>query len=263
MCTTGAIIFCEDEYVLFKNKDFAKKHFKDHLVIEHDLWGASGTETFAEEDAVKEVFSGLSIGANSHGLLCCDSHVNYEPTGAANYDKLVEVVLRDAKDVDSALAALEVHLFDHPSWAGNLVLADGKKVARVEVRGNKLEVQDDAYSIVSTNHQFLFKEDNPAASVSSTERLSSASKRLTSASCIEDVFTLLSSHDRGATGVCNHQIELKTVYSYVLHYKAGIKKLYVTNQQPCETTKYVELVLPIGDKWSEAAVTTFNELYPN
>ena len=263
MCTTGAIIFCEDEYVLFKNKDFAKKHFKDNLVVEANLWGASGTETFAEEDITKEVFSGLSIGANSHGLLCCDSHVNYEPLGAANYDKLVEVALRQAKDVDSALGALKVHLFDNPSWAGNLVLTDGIKTARVEVRGNELQVHEDLHCVVSTNHQFLFDSDNPCASVSSTERLSSAGKRLASASSIEDVFTLLSSHDRGNTGVCNHQIELKTVYSYMLHYKAGVQTLYVTNEQPCETAQYQKLVLPIGSEWSEAAATVFEESYPN
>jgi hypothetical protein len=263
MCTTGAIVLSKDEYILFKNKDFGKKQFQDHLVVEEGLFGASGTETFAEQDVAKEVFSGLSIGANSHGLFGCDSHVSYEPAKAANYDKLVEVALRDAVDVDSAVTVLKEHVGANPTWAGNLVLTDGLKTARIEARGAELEVQVDLHSIVSTNHQFLFSSDNAEASASSTERLNSAHERLSKASSIDEVFALLASHDRGDTGVCNHQAELKTVYSYVLHSKNGIATLYVSNQQPCETDKYQALKLPIGDNWNQTNVAQFQEAYPN
>jgi hypothetical protein len=263
MCTTGAIILAQDDYILFKNKDFGKTEFHDHLIIDNQLFGASGVETFAEQNATKEIFSGLSIGANSHGLLCCDSHVNYEPAGGANYDKLVEVALREGTDVPSAVKALQQHIVNNPSWAGNLVLTDGKQTARIEARASEIQVEMDERSIASTNHQYLFSNDNPDASDSSKERLESAKQRISSVEDFEQVFSVLASHDRGNTGVCNHQESLRTVYSYVLRYYKGQIKLYVTNQQPCETAVYQELDVPIGEYFNENSVSQFKEAYPN
>ncbi|MFT5708896.1 MAG: hypothetical protein ACI9ES_003203 [Oceanospirillaceae bacterium] len=263
MCTAGAIILGQDDYILFKNKDFGKTEFKDHLIIDNQLFGASGVETFAEQDPTKEIFSGLSIGANSYGLFCCDSHVNYKPAGGANYDKLVEVALREGTDVPSAIGALQKHILINPSWAGNLVLTDGKQTARIEARACQLQVEIDERNIASTNHQFLFPSENPDASESSKERLVSAKQRISSINDFEQVFSMLTSHDSGDTGVCNHQEDRTTVYSYVLRYNKGQIKLYVTNAQPCQSPAYQALNVPIGECWNEQAVQIFIDSYPN
>ncbi len=42
MCTIGVRRFGDDEYVLFKNKDFARNHFEDRLVVERGLFGVVG-----------------------------------------------------------------------------------------------------------------------------------------------------------------------------------------------------------------------------
>lgn len=263
MCTTGAIILAKDDYILFKNKDFAKSEFSDHLLLEPQLFGVRGLETFGEQEVAQEVFSGLSVGANQAGLLCCDSHVNYSPSDAANYDKLVEVALRQGDSVATAVTALEQHLKQHPSWAGNLVLTDGQVSARVEARGDSLQVEYSASHIASTNHQYLFASDNPEPSESSTQRLQSARDRLARVQNIEDIFKLLSSHDRGESGVCNHQVELKTVYSYVLRCRRGEVTLYVTDQQPCEAQSYQAFILPLGSRWSPEAAEKLIASYPS
>ena len=36
MCTTGVLRLGDDDYVLFKNKDFGRTHFDDRIVLERD-----------------------------------------------------------------------------------------------------------------------------------------------------------------------------------------------------------------------------------
>ncbi|MGB1238129.1 MAG: carcinine hydrolase/isopenicillin-N N-acyltransferase family protein [Pseudomonadales bacterium] len=261
MCTTGAIVLAENDWLLFKNKDFSKASFSDELMLETALFGVRGTESFSEENAEGEVFSGLSIGANRYGLLCCDSHVSFIPSNGQNYDKLVEIALRQGRNVESAISALAAHLQAQPSWAGNLVLVDGAQVARVEASGCELRVEYGAASIASTNHQYLFSNVATAAA-SSAERLQSATERLAQAESVSDIFALLASHDRGEMGVCNHQTELRTVYSYILRCKDGRLRLYVHNGLPCEGQRYHEFELPLGQRWSEQAARELNDSYP-
>ena len=71
MCTIGAIILGEEEYLLFKNKDFARTKFNDRIVSNNNWFGSLGLETFSLDSSVPDVYSGLSIGANKHGLLAC------------------------------------------------------------------------------------------------------------------------------------------------------------------------------------------------
>ena len=72
MCTTGVVRLGEDDYILFKNKDFGRTVFDDRLVVERDVFGIEGITTWAGTDPDLDQFSGFSIGANSSGLLVCD-----------------------------------------------------------------------------------------------------------------------------------------------------------------------------------------------
>ena len=60
-------------HLLFKNKDFGRTHFDDRLVTEPGVFGVQGVTTWAGTDPDLDQFSGFSIGANEHGLQCCDS----------------------------------------------------------------------------------------------------------------------------------------------------------------------------------------------
>ena len=75
MCTIGALRLGEDDFVLFKNKDFGRPHFDDRIVVERDVFGVEGITTWAGSDPDRDRFSGFSIGANAAGLLACDSNV--------------------------------------------------------------------------------------------------------------------------------------------------------------------------------------------
>ena len=101
MCTTGVLRIGDDDYLLFKNKDFGRTHFDDRLVTDPDVFGVSGVSTWAGTDPDLDEFSGFSIGANEHRLLCCDSNVR-PLEEHANYDELTEIVLRRGRDVDSS-----------------------------------------------------------------------------------------------------------------------------------------------------------------
>ena len=105
MCTTGALRTGPDEYLIFKNKDFGRPSFEDRLVVEPDVFGVAGITTWAGTDPDLDEFSGFSIGANRHGLLVCDSNVRTLPDHD-NYDRLVEIALREGHDVTSGVDAV-------------------------------------------------------------------------------------------------------------------------------------------------------------
>ena len=94
MCTTGALRLGDDHRILFKNKDFGRPHFDDRLVTTPEVFGVEGVSTWAGTDPAQDEFSGFSLGANEHGLLVGDANVRTVP-GGDNYDKLVEVALRE------------------------------------------------------------------------------------------------------------------------------------------------------------------------
>ncbi|MEM7172481.1 MAG: hypothetical protein AAF530_20100 [Pseudomonadota bacterium] len=122
MCTIGAIIFNPKDYLLFKNKDFAGGRYDDRLEVNQDWFGPLGLETFAEGAETPPVYSGLSIGANRHGLLVCVNHVKITGPQGRNYDLLVQDALESAKDVPSALSLLQSIVDQQDHWWGNLVL---------------------------------------------------------------------------------------------------------------------------------------------
>ena len=151
MCTTGVLRIGAGDYLLFKNKDFGRTHFDDRLVTEPDVFGVRGVSTWAGTDPDLDQFSGFSIGANQHGLLCCDSNVR-TLEGHANYDELTEIALRQGRDVDSAVAAVGEAVAARPYLWANLIMIDATAAAAVEVRGDHTEVTALTGPAARSNH---------------------------------------------------------------------------------------------------------------
>lgn len=262
MCTTGVLRLGPDEYLLFKNKDFGRTRFDDRLVLNDDVFGVEGITTWAGQDPDLDQFSGFSIGANRHGLLCCDSNVE-TVDGLVNYDRATEIALRAGGGIDEAVAALHVAAASRPFMRGNLVMIDASGAAAVELRGSAIEVASGDDRIARTNHHLVFGiEPGDEDRTTTMPRLAAASRRLEAASSVEDIFDLLRSHDHGSTGICSHRL-YDTVYSYVLHHLAGATTLHVLQGRPCEGAPRHELPLPLGDLWTEEAGRAFRAGYPS
>jgi len=262
VCTTGFLRLGTDDYLLFKNKDFGRPYFDDRIVLEPDVFGVEGIVTWAGTDPEADVFSGFSIGANSAGLLVCDSNVRTLPDHA-NYDDLVEIALRQGSDVWSGVEAVQAAVAARPYLWGNLVLIDSHDQVAMEVRSQRSAVLPLTRPTARANHHTeLGIHPLNDDTVTTEDRMASAQRRLGDARSLEDVFALLSSHDQGDTGVCNHAL-YTTVYSYVLRRRGGKTTLMVGQGRPCETESRVNLVLPFGADRSLTAVQDFRSAYPS
>ena len=262
MCTTGVLRLGSDDYLLFKNKDFGRTHFDDRLVTEPDVFGVRGVSTWAGTDPDLDQFSGLSIGANQHGLLCCDSNVR-TLDGHANYDELTEIALRQGRDIDSAVAAVGEAVGSRPYLWANLIMIDATAATAVEVRGKHAEVTALSGPTARSNHHIeLNPHPDDDDTVTTRKRLASAQRRLDQAAAIDDIFALQRSHDDGDTGICNHK-GYRTVYSYVLRRTGDTTALYVAQGQPCADPARVELAVPVGEQWSPNSVVRFRTSYPS
>ena len=262
MCTTGVMRIGEGDYLLFKNKDFGRTHFDDRLVIEPEVFGVRGVSTWAGTDPDLDEFSGFSIGANEHGLLCCDSNVR-TLEGHANYDELTEIALRQGTDVGSAVTAVGEAVQSRPYLWANLIMIDDAGAAAVEVRGDHVAVTALAGPTARSNHHIEFEpHPDDDDTVTTQKRLASAQRRLDEAGGIDDVLALQRSHDDGNTGICNHQ-GYRTVYSYVLRHKGNATALHVAQGQPCTEPERIELTVPLGARWSADAAQEFRSSYPS
>ena len=262
MCTTGVLRIGGGDYLLFKNKDFGRTHFDDRLVTEPGVFGVQGVTTWAGTDPDLDEFSGFSIGANEHGLLCCDSNVRTLDRHA-NYDELTEVALRDGRDVDSAITAVQEAVESKPYLWANLIMIDAAAAAAVEVRGDRTEVTALTGPAARSNHHVVLKpHPDDDDTVTTQKRLASAQRRLEQAAGIDDIFALQRSHDDGDTGICNHR-GYRTVYSYVLRRKGETTALHVAQGQPCTEPELVELTVPLGARWSADAASDFRGSYPS
>lgn len=262
MCTTGALRLGDDDYVLFKNKDFGRTHFNDRLVVERGIFGVEGITTWAGSNPELDRFSGFSIGANEHGLLCCDSNVQ-TLDDHANYDDLVEIALREGTDVASAVEAVRCAVAEQPYLWGNLIMVDTSSQAAVEVRGQQVAVLLLNGPTARTNHHpRLGVHPNNDDRTTSETRLASAQRYVEKASSLKDVFALLRKHDDGDTGICSHAL-YQTVYSYVLRRRAGTTTLHVTQGHPCEEPQQFELELPLGEGWTPTTEASFRSAYPS
>ena len=56
--------------------------------------------------------------------------------------------------------------------------------------------------------------------------------------------------------------DLNTVYSYVLHRKAGVTTLHVLQGRPCSGAERVAITIPFGGDYSNDAATSFLAAYP-
>ncbi len=262
MCTIGALRLNANEYFLFKNKDFVRDSFEDQLITSQEIVGIKGVSTWANVDSQPDHFSGISIGANQYGLFCCDANVREEPKSGLNYDLLTEVALREGKDVDSAISAVDEAVKRHSYWCANLILISNESVAAIEVHGDEIKVERSSDRLTRTNHHLLFSpSDLDADRVTSQSRLSSSQRRLASAGSIEDILSLQSSHDHEGTGICNHSL-YQTVYSYVLHFNHGSMSMAVKKGRPCDAGTYNYLDLPLAERWTPAAENMFCTKYP-
>ncbi len=217
--------------------------------------------TWAGTDSALDQFSGFSIGANRHGLLCCDSNV-VTLDGLENYDVMTEVALRQGHDVSSAVEAVVSACGQRETSWGNLVLIDAARAASLEIRGREVQVVELSAATARTNHHVVLGFDpSQEDQVTSELRLESAQLRLDSASSLDDIFTLQKSHDHGATGVCNHALHT-TVYAYVLTSKDNEVVLHVKQGQPCQSDLYHSISVPLGDRFSESATSVFLNKYP-
>ena len=261
MCTTGALR-TDTGYLLFKNKDFGRARFEDRLVIEEDVFGIAGVETWAGTDPSLDRFSGFSLGANRHGLLCCDSNVR--TVRGLNYDRLTEIALREGADVRSGVAAVERAMRRDPYIWGNLVLIDRSDLATVEVRGQQLKATlHPTDRVARTNHHVeLGATRDDDDTVTTGPRLGSASRRLRDARQLSDIFKLQEAHDDGGTGVCNHS-SYDTVYSYVFESRGASVTLHVTQGKPCQNPERKSLRLPLGSEWNPEAVAVLQNAYPS
>jgi hypothetical protein len=262
MCTTGAIILGEDEYLLFKNKDFSRAKFSDRVVTNREFFGPRGLETFDRTQPGSDRYSGLSCGANKYGLLVGVTHVKKTGAENANYDVLAEMLMSEARDVPTAKQLLEEYLAHQACWWGNLILTDGKTVAAVEIRDQEMRIDENASRIVRTNHQIQFgDEESPDGIACSANRFFSADLRLSIIESLDEIFDMLSAHDNGAYGICNHQKKMNTVYSYVMHRNPDRIRIYVCQGNPCKS-KRATMRIPLGKSWSPDAAKKFIDRFP-
>lgn len=262
MCTTGALHLGADHYVLFKNKDFGRAHFDDRLVCSADVFGVEGVSTWAGTDPMQDEFSGFSLGANRHGLLVGDANVR-TVAGADNYDKLVEIALREGVDVDTGVAAIEAAVAHHEYYWANVILVDRSGCAAVEVRGTSTHVERAPERIVRTNHHVVLGATADDDDTTTTaDRYRWANTRLADADGLDDIFALQRSHDAGHTGLCNH-LGYDTVYSYAFEHRAGMVRLHVLQGRPCEVPERAVFELPLGAAWSPQAAEALSRAYPS
>jgi hypothetical protein len=244
-----------------KNKDFGRTHLDDQIVLDETVFGVRGMTTWAGTDPALDEFSGFSIGANRHGLLCCDSNV-VTLDGLENYDVMTEVALRRGHDVPSAVEAVVSACGQRETSWGNLVLIDAERAVSLEIRGRAVQVVELSAATARTNHHVVLGFDPlQEDQVTSELRLQSAQLRLDSASSLDDIFELQRSHDHGGTGVCNHALHT-TVYAYVLTSEGNEVVLHVKQGQPCQSDVYHAIPVPLGDCFSESATSVFLNKYP-
>lgn len=260
MCTIGVVRFGDGSYALFKNKDFGRPSFDDQIVLEPSVFGVAGLATWAGDDPLLDEFSGFSIGANAHGLLCCDANVKTVP-GHANYDDLVEIALRSGSDFVGAVEAVADAVGRQPYHWGNLVLIDGDLTGAIEVRGDRIEVVVNDGSTIRTNHHVaLGATDSDDNTTTSQPRLATARRMIDDADSVDDLYGLMRSHGDGTGSVCAHGAH-QTVYSYVLHHNRDGVALSVTQGSPCESAPQMVLALPIGESWSVLGADDFRKAY--
>ena len=226
-----------------------------------DIFGCEGLETFAAADE-DMVFSGLSVGGNAHGLMATVNHVKITDPNHQNYDRLTELVLTKATTIDEAVDCIQAALSQDSYWWGNLIIADPSGSIAIEIRGHDCQITPLADRVFRANHQPLFGEaSSPDDLPCSARRAKATTQRLPHIRSIQDLKNMLSAHDDGTTGICNHGVPLSTVYSYILVLRDGEMTLHIANGRPCEA-EWMALTPPLGARWSQDQSMQFLNAYP-
>lgn len=256
-CTAGAKRIA-NRYYLFKNRDLIWKDFTDSAVFDNDVFLVEGVDVKTGQTA------GASFGLNKWGLSAANTTVLVNHDAA--YDFLMERVLRECDDIESAfeLVSTEIDAGFRYQWA-NFVLADSTQVAAVEISSQTAEIEIDHNAIVRTNHHLLLptaeilRRASPEAREAggplhdSQKRRQNASRVLASARSLTDVMQLLSMHSdgRGFDSICRHYpsnprdtpFQGWTAYSYIVEAiwdkdSEFDIQLHVAQGTPCSNTYF-------------------------
>ena len=233
-CTIGAKILRPGaEYVMFKNKDFARESFSDRLVAEDDVFGVMGLHLPLGNSGDEDVLSGFSIGVNAAGLCACNSHVR-SIEGGENYDDLTEAAVRGAEAADDACEVVADHARSGRYNWSNILIVDPNGVGVVEIADSSA-CASDPHLIARANCHLLHEDDRDRTN--SRTRKDRATALLAAATSVEDVMQLCQSHEGEAEGtsICAHGKGGRgnTVYSYIMHWREGELTLWVRRGPAC------------------------------
>ena len=234
-CTIGAkILTTGAEFLMFKNKDLPRESFADQLIAEPDVFGVRGLHIPEGTSGEQNILSGFSIGANSAGVCACNSHVR-SIKGGENYDLLTEAAVRGTRNVPEACeAVMRLARSARYNWS-NILIADARQVAAVEVAEDVVHMTSQSLVARANDHLLAHACTD---TVKQTPRATRALALLDAACGPEDAMRLCASHEGQAdnTPICAHgaQDRRNTVYSYILHWRAGQWVLFVRQGRPCE-----------------------------
>ncbi|UCE09257.1 MAG: hypothetical protein JSW61_09785 [Candidatus Thorarchaeota archaeon] len=229
-CTIGARRVGPRTF-LFKNKDLVYEDFKDHAVFGEDYFAISGVNIQDGEQA------GFSIGVNRAGLAACSATVlinNEKP-----YDVLLETIIREAADLDSAYEIVQTSLEEgHRYQWCNFAVATPLELGVIEIGDGVSDIEVDRDGLARANHHLKLPTTDIVSAASDEEREAGGplgtsqrrrqdtSRMLRTASTLADIIKILSHHSEtmGFDSICRHrdapslssQYLGETAYSYII-----------------------------------------------
>lgn len=276
-CTSGAKRI-GSRYFLFKNRDLIWEDFSDSVVYDRDVFLVRGA------DVAAGTTTGAAFGVNKHGLAAANTTVLV--TSDAPYDILLERILRECEDIESAMTLVQADLArgSRYQWT-NFILADRTMVAAIEIAEGDAQLETDLYMVTRTNHHLLLPTADRLRSESAERREAGgplqtsqtrrqvAAKLLESASTKQDIIQLLGTHSAslGFDSICRHWVERisldpyrgATVYSYIIEvFDIGVGNLdiriSVARGNPCTGTYFeYELKFPATDLEQATVANSF------
>ncbi len=246
-CTIGAKLLPDNEgYMLFKNKDFRRRHLDDKVLLTSSSFAVEGIASWDSQGDSPDRYAGFSIGINSARLAACCSNVR-SIEGALPYDCLVQRVVEECASLDEAIRCMETEVKRRAYVWGNIVVATPAEVAIIEVR-DRLQVDRGSAWVARANHHLLFEESEFDDDLQTTQnRLQVAQEKVESATSVDDLVSLCRSHEpeKGQFSVCRHGPPYYTVYSYIIRVTGRQITWYVCQGNPCEG-KFVEIPIEFG-----------------
>ncbi|MHA1962479.1 MAG: carcinine hydrolase/isopenicillin-N N-acyltransferase family protein [Candidatus Thorarchaeota archaeon] len=245
---------------LGKNRDLVYEDFKDHAVFGDDYFAVTGVNIENGEPA------GVSIGVNKSGLAACSATVLIN--GEEPYDLLLQRIVREASDLDSAYEIVRTSLDDgHRYQWCNFAIATPLELGIIEIGDGICEIEVDREQIARTNHHLKLPTTDHVAAASDEEREAGgpidtsqrrrqdASRMLKTASTLADIIKIMSHHSdtMGFDSICRHrnapslssQYLGETSYSYIIEMtdlspKSTEVIFHVSRGNPC-TVPYMSI----------------------